>query len=230
MKHRLAVLATATAALASPAVAQAATLTDITNKPCYGTGDGVGLAGSGFSPNGEVTISRDGRALNGGPTANAQGNFAGTATVPVISSRVLTSTYTATDRTNPSITASTRARLSSLRVTVRPTRGNPRRPRRIAARGFTAGGRTLYAHVVRGRSKRNLRIGRLTGACRTITRRRRIFGPNVRLGVYRVQFDTFRRFKKSRRQRIFFNVTIRRVVRSSTASAATVTESWQRVR
>jgi hypothetical protein len=69
-------------------------------------------------------------------------------------------------------------------------------------------------------------------------------------GTYRVQFDTFRRFRSSRRQRVAFRVTVFRTVRRSSAAGAaagpfgpdtsglgtsglesgSVGQSWERIR
>ena len=210
MSARRALLpAVAGAALAlAPATSQAATLDTEPSKPCYGTGDRVSLVGNGFTPSSAVTISRDGRRV--GPVqSNDAGVIAALATVPTIARRVQTSTYKATDRKNPRTVATRRVKLSRLAVTVTPGDSEAQRPRRIRARGFTTG-RFLYAHVVRGETRRRVEIGRLTGACRTLERVRRLFGAQAKAGFYRVQFDTFRTYKASRAQRVGFEVRIKR--------------------
>jgi len=229
----------AAAALAAPAAAQGAAIAVVPQKPCYGAGEKFIIGGLGFTPNAGVAVTRDGQRI-GTSSTDPLGRFNGTVGVPQITAASQTSTYTATDTVNPLLTASLPLRLSRLEARVRPSRGNPTRVRRITARGFTAGS-TLYAHVVRGRS-RNLRIGRLKGACHTISARRRIFRRS-RVGVYKVQFDTFRRYRRMRScsgrtpprrcQALVFTVRVFRVFRARSAGLASVAstgETWTRVR
>jgi hypothetical protein len=184
--------------------AQAATVSVDPQKPCYRTGETIGMSGSGFTPGGPVDISSDGRSI-GGTRADGAGNFDGDLQVASPSQRV--KTYTATDRSNPANNASTSLTVSPFDVNIAPRNGPPGRRLRIVARGFTTG-RTLYAHVVRGRSRSNVRVGRLRGACRRLRVRRRIFRGTARPGTYIVQFDTRRRYSPDTRVRIRFRVTV----------------------
>jgi hypothetical protein len=88
----------------------------------------------------------------------------------------------------------------------------------------------VYAHIRRKRFRRNVRVGRLKGACRTTSKRVRLFNRRARAGVYRVQFDTFKRFRSRRVQRLNFRLTIFTTVRGASASGAstgTLTERWK---
>jgi hypothetical protein len=171
------------------------------------------LTGSGFTPGSEVTVSSDGRAL-GTDTADANGNIDGELDVASPTERV--KTYTATEQSNPANTASTQLRVSPFGVNIAPRNGPPTQRLRIVARGFTTG-RQLYAHVVRGRQRTNLRVGRLRGPCRRLRVRRRIFGGNARPGTYTVQFDTRRRYSPRTPVRVRFRVTVFRTFGSSAA-------------
>jgi hypothetical protein len=89
-------------------------------------------------------------------------------------------------------------------VRVTPRNGPPSRRLRIRARGFR-GGSTLWAHVRRVKRPgggpvraRTVRIGRLRGPCWTANTRKRLFRRGTPAGRYRVQFDTFRRYKPNR--------------------------------
>ena len=62
--------------------------------------------------------------------------------------------------------------------------------------------------------------GQAQGACRTSSKRVRLFGRGASPGVYRVQFDTFKRVRAQRAQRVIFRVTIFRTFRRSSASGA----------
>ena len=212
-------LTIATAVLASaliaPAAAQAAALGLMPAKPCFRAGEKVTLLGSGFTPSGEVRVTSDGSSL-GNVTADSAGNFGGQLTVAVPSGEKV-KTYAANDQTNPALTATTTARVSALNVSVNPSSGTPGRLLRIGARGFTTGKR-LYAHVVRGRYRRNLTVGSLRGACRKLNRRVRVFRRGTRSGVYTVQFDTRRRYSARTAVKVTFRVTVYRAFGASSAA------------
>lgn len=225
MKLRSAVLPSLAAlVLGAPVTAPAATLS--VDKPCYGAGEQVHFSGSGYTPSGSVALSVSGQQLGLG-AADPLGRFVDGLDAPMIDGRQRTDVFTATDQTNLSLTASVPVRLTSLGVRVTPKRGDPSRVKRIVARGFT-GGTTLYAHVRRGKSTRNLRIGRLEGACKTLTTKRRLFRPDARPGVYKVQFDARRRYSARTAPQVFFLVTVFRTYRPARAGAAR--ETWVRVR
>jgi hypothetical protein len=225
MKHRITVMATALAALAAPASASAATLTVDPPQSCYGSGERVSLLGVGFTPNlmSGINVTRDGEPI-GTLTTDATGMFNGTLTLGQRNGR-RTSTYTATDTSNPTLTASAQIVVSEVDVRLRPKRAAPGRRVRIGAVGFT-GGQTLWAHVKRGRSVRHLRIGRLKGACHKLRARRRLL-PRAAVGVYIVQFDTHRRYRARRQQSVGFTITVRRVAGPAAAAAASV--GWSRL-
>jgi len=229
---RFAALIFAAVALAAPAGAQAAALGPASTKPCFGTGDVVPLVGSGYTPNGAVQIARDGATIGNG-LADPSGNFGGFASVPALPRPEQRSTYTATDQTDTAnVGTSPPILLSQLRVGIRPTGGNPRRPRRVKTRGWSIRGTSVFAHIRRGRFKRNVRVGKLKGACRTSSLRVRLFSRTAGPGVYRVQFDTFKGFKSKRAQRVAFRITIFRTFRrasASGASSASVAERWKLV-
>jgi hypothetical protein len=184
--------------------AHAATVAVTPQKPCYRTGETISMSGTGYTPSGTVDISSDGRPI-GSTTADAAGNFGGGLQVASPNQRV--KTYTATDQSNPANNASASLTVSPFDVNVAPQNGPPGRRLRIVARGFTTG-RVLYAHVVRGRRRSNVRVGRLRGPCRRLRVRRRIFRRGARPGIYRVQFDTRRRYSPDTRVRIRFRVTV----------------------
>lgn len=196
-------------ALVTPAAAQGATLTATPTKPCYGTNDRVALAGTGFTPNGQVTLMQGQRTLTPAATADAAGNLGGRAIVQPISANEEVSPYTATDRTDPAIVAAT-APIRFSRTAVTGTKAGDRGLIQIVrARGFTTGSRTLYAHIRRGgRTLKSLRIGRLKNACRTLRVRRRFFDQSANPGRYPIFFDTHRRYKKGRTQQLRGSFTV----------------------
>lgn len=220
MRLRLA-LPLAALALAAPASAQAATLAVSPQKACYRSGETVGLTGAGFTPDGQSNISvTSGGSQIGTLSTDSTGAFSGSLTVALARGERV-KTYAATDQLNPELTASRRLRVSALDVNVFPLSGTPGRLLRIGARGFTTG-RTLWAHVKRrgGRRARNLRVGRLRGACRRIRTHRQIFREGTAPGAYLVQFDTRRRFSRRTRVRRRFTVQVFRVFDPGSARAA----------
>ena len=183
------------AALAAPAGASAASLEIVPEKPCYSHGESVNLIGSGFGVSGSVSVTRDG-ALVGGLDTDAFGAFNGVLKLGQSTGRQ-TKTYTATDEAANTLTASDQITVSSVRVGLTPNNGAPGRVMNISARGFTTGD-TLWAHVIHRKSRRHLRIGRLSGACGGLETRRRLLRRNAALGVHRIQFDTYRAYRRDR--------------------------------
>lgn len=183
------------AALAAPAGASAASLEIVPEKACYSHGESVNLMGSGFGLSGSVRITRDG-TLVGGLDTDAFGAFNGVLKLGQSTGRQ-TKTYTATDEATNTLTASDQITVSSVRVRLSPNNGAPGRVMNITARGFTTG-ETLWAHVIHGKSQRHLKIGRLSGACGGLEARRRLLRENAALGVHRIQFDTYRTYRRDR--------------------------------
>ena len=231
MKLCLTAACVALVALVAPAAAFAATLTADPAKDCYRSEEQVTLGGTGFTANGSVDVTSDNPRFprDSFLTADALGNVGGTLTLRQRSG-VRISTYTATDRTTPALTASLALQVSAVEVRVRPKGGRPGRLVRIKATGFT-GGRNLWVHIRKGRYKRDFKVGRLKGACSRLTTRKRFLPRGAATGVYTVQFDNFRRYKKGREVRALYTITVTRTVRSSSAAAASVAPAtvWDRL-
>jgi hypothetical protein len=206
MTRSLAVVAAAVA-LSAPAAASAATLTVSPEKRCYSSGESVNLLGSGFSPLGSATITRGDTQLGSLPS-DANGAFNGSLRLAQFRGK-RTKTYTATDDASPTLTASAQITVSAVRVSLKPANGAPGRLMSITASGFSTGP-TLWAHVKRKTSKRTLKIGRLKGACGGMKTQRRLLPRNAALGVYTIQFDTFRRYKPKRAVRFRYTIAVTR--------------------
>ena len=205
-------------ALVAPALSSATTLTATPAKDCYRgggvlnpetrvvSGEVVTLSGTGFTPGGTVAITSDGKSL-GTDDVDPAGNFSGALTLNLARGQTL-NTYVATDQANPALTASLPLRTSALTVSLKPKQGRPDRRFKIGARGFTTGKR-LYAHIVKGRFRRTVKIGRLKGPCHKIIARKRLFPSNVATGVYRVQFDSKRKYSRKTKVKVVrgFEVT-----------------------
>jgi hypothetical protein len=198
-------VAAGVAALAVPSAASAASLTVSPQKRCYSSGESVNLLGIGFTPLDTATVTRDGTLL-GALETDANGAFNGLLTLGQNRGRE-TKTYTATDGANSSLTASAQITVSAVRVGLKPASGPPGRLLTITARGF-ATGPTLWAHVTRGTSTRNLKIGRLSGACGGLKTRKRLLPRDAALGVHRIQFDTSRRYNPREPVRDRYKITV----------------------
>jgi hypothetical protein len=221
LKLRTAVLSSLVAfALVVPATASAASLS--VNKPCYGPGEKIDFSGSGFTPNGEVALSVSGRQL-GLTTANGVGEIAASTGAPVIKGKRRSELYSAVDQTDLALAARLPVHVTSLNVKVTPKNGNPAKAKRIVARGFTTG-KVLWAHVRRGKAKRNVKIGRLKGECKTLDVKRQLFPANAKDGLYNVSFDTKRTYSAKKRPQVSFLVTVFHTFKQSSASSAA--QSW----
>ena len=230
MKQLLAAAAVVAVGLATPAAASAATFSVSPPRDCYGSGHPVELSGSGFTPSNEVSVTKDGRPVDPSqPTVptDVNGAFSNIGLRFGQESGRETHTYAATDTTDPSLTASTQVLLSAVNVRLRPQSGAPGRRLRIRANGFTTG-ETLWVHVVRGRSKRHIKLGRLRGDCHNLTTRRRILPRDARVGIYTVQFDAFRKYVKAgpstRQNSVSYTINVRRIFRPAVASSG-----WSRI-
>jgi hypothetical protein len=224
LKLRTAVLSSLVAvALVVPATASAASLS--VNEKCYGPGEEVAFSGVGFTPNGPVALSVGGQQLGVGKV-NPIGEFEVSLAAPDIDGKQRTDTFTATDQTDLSLTASAPVHLTSLNVKVTPKNGNPAKAKRVVARGFTTG-KVLWAHVRRGKAKRNVKVGKLKGACKTLDVKRKLFLANAKDGVYHVYFDTKRKYSAKTRPQVGFEVVVFHTFKPASASSASA--SWLQI-
>ncbi|MEA2364768.1 MAG: hypothetical protein QOE69_1919 [Thermoleophilaceae bacterium] len=194
MTRSLAVVAGALA-LAVPSAASAASLSVAPQKACYSAGESVNLLGSGFSPLTHAKVTRDGKLL-GSLKADGNGAFNGVLTLAQGRGK-RAKTYTATDGVDQTRTASAQITVSSVGVSLKPANGSPGRVMTVTAHGFTTG-KTLWAHIIHRKSRRDVEIGELTGACGNLEVRRRLLRRKAGVGIHTIQFDTFRRYKRGR--------------------------------
>ena len=193
------------AALAAPSAAHAASLTTDPAKPCYRSGESVNFVGAGFTPSSTANLTRDGVFVSPIPT-DGTGQFNASLRLQQDSGTQIR-TYTATDANNPTLSASVPVTVSAVGVALSPRTGSVSRRFRIRARGFTTG-ETLWAHIVHRRAKRHVKVGRLRGACHNLRTRMRLLTQNARLGRHRIQFDTFRRYKRDRAVKTAYTIRV----------------------
>jgi hypothetical protein len=225
---RTTALAVVLAALTvAPGAASAQNVSLSPDRSCYGARQMISLTGHGFTPDGDVALSVEGQQVGIG-VADYDGVFSATLRAPAIPLSLLTLRFTATDQTYLLNRASTAVRLASLGVAVTPRTGDPSRVRRVRARGFF-GGEALYAHVRRRGHTRNVWLGALKGACRSLDVRRRLFPPGVDTGEYTLRFDTNPREVPRVGRSVTYSVTISSAGGGRMASAARVRERWRLV-
>ena len=228
MWTRTAALAVSLLALTlAPATASAQSVTLSSERSCYGARQVISLTGEGFTPDGDVALSLEGQQIGIG-IADYDGVFGAVMRAPAIPLPMLALRFTATDQTYRLNRATAVVRLVSLGVAVRPRTGDPSRTRRIRARGFF-GGRALYAHIRRGARTRTVRLGALSGPCRSLDVRRRLFPPGLGTGKYSLRFDTSPDSRARAGRNVTYAVTIARAGRAGAAGAAGVREHWRLV-
>ena len=159
---KLCLAAVLAACLAGASTASAATMTVEPKRSCHSSGETVKLAGSGFSPNGKVSVARDGQTLDPLLNSNPTGDFIGELTLYLRSGKA-NRTYTATDAADPTVVATRRMLVIAPIVNIRPADLDVGLRARIGANGF-ATGPVLYAHIVRTADSDGKRLTQAEGA------------------------------------------------------------------
>jgi len=193
--------------------------TVIPERTCLREGERAGFLGNGFQPGQPVAASLDGRQFATG-TADPLGRVPLVIfSLPAIARAEQTRALSVTQTNNPALTATAAFKETKLYVVTKPGRFRPGKRLRIRAGGFYGARGTLYGHV-RGPIRRNLRIGRLKGACGKVSTTKAILKTGDRPGFYTVQFDTVRKYVGARAGLRFRRAyTIRRIFRFSRSSS-----------
>jgi hypothetical protein len=175
------------------ATAQAASLSINPAKACYVSGESADVLGAGFTPNGQVTFSFAGQSRT--EVADPAGNTGvglnflgvkGIKTVPV----------SATDVTNPALTASLPLVVTRLHVDVNPTHAAAGKKLRVKGYGLL-GGPKVYMHVRGpGHYRSDARIAKSHAPCGTFKVHRKIVSAGARAGAYKVRFDAKKKYSK----------------------------------
>lgn len=232
MKLGLAVTSLAVlTALTVPAEAQAPGPAIVTDKACYQEQEPIRVIAGPFTPNSTVTIFRDGTSLGTVPSGTA-GEIKAELHAPLIDpSKERAFTLGAADQATPPRAVQKTLTATQLDVTVKPTSGSPAVKRKITARGFNvSGAKRLYAHVVKGKSKKTVKVAKLKQPCGKGKGKKRIFARHAKNGLYRVQFDVKRKYRKKTIPRVTFKVRIFTIFRPRHSSAASsVGERWARL-
>jgi hypothetical protein len=202
MRLRIAAAAGVAAALMAPAGAHASVIA--VQGGCFVSGAPVPVTGSGFTPGAPVSI---GGGAFGSTVADAAGNFAATVSAPPVSTVApRTIAITATDGANPANASGIPfAVIARAFNTNAPLNGRPRQKTTWRFSGFPAG-TAIYGHYrFHGRTMKNYRFGKPTGACGTlVVRGRRMPMPSsrIRRGTWTLQLDQRRHYRRSGTRRV----------------------------
>jgi hypothetical protein len=186
------------------------------DRPCYVPTQEQRITGSGFTPNGDVRITLQmigphGQSSGGfTTTADGTGAIRVLAKTPQLASSDDTEErafLSATDQqqaqagTPPLTTTDFRVSIFDAFVSAwESKKGSPRKSTTFYAYGFEAvSGKTLYAHyVLRGRLRKTVAIGSLSGLCGDLQRSKRQFAFRpVPAGDYKVKLDATKRYPNS---------------------------------
>jgi hypothetical protein len=189
---------------ATAATANAATLAV---PGCVPQNEIVPVAGTGFSPNAAVPIT--GAASPSTGTTDATGGFQTTFLTPATTSFTpKVGTLTATDPVNPAITASTPFQYVLFGSNL-PLTGKPGASTLWRFAGFP--GATIYGHYrFHGKTIRNYRFGKATGACGTLKANARRLPARSRPGTWILQIDGRQTYSSTTRPRVRTSFTITR--------------------
>ncbi len=209
----------------------------VTDRDCYldttvsgrRTATSIKLTGNGFTPGAPFQVSLDGTPLSGGiGTTDTLGALTGSFTTSPLASLNMRQRTWKVRVDEGGNSAETEFRTSDVHADFTPSSGNPGTLRvNWIAYGFKldrspgAKSPTVYAHYIRpnGKRKKTLKLGRATGPCGRMakTKKRRLFPFRAERGLWRIQIDTNKRYRKgtSSSPFIFYTtgVRIRRVVR-----------------
>ena len=193
---RLLLSLTVVLVLAAPATAGAATLD--ANRSCYFNKHLARLVGSGFAPESPITFTVNGKALNETVTSGIDGDVQVRYDPPrTRRQRKLVIEATDSEGTSARTTIFASRRLG---VTADPDSSSNVRTWRAVMRLFGFGRGKAFIHYVDpdGEMRRTVKLGRLKGPCgRLKTDKRRVMPfDNPEFGVWRLQFDTRRRYDK----------------------------------
>jgi len=184
--------------LAAPSGAAAATLD--ANSSCYFNNHLARLVGSGFAPDSPITFTVNGRALNETATSTPAGDVQ-VKYDPPHTRRERKLVIRATDSEGTS--AGTTIFVSRRRgVRADPKSTNNVRTWRAVFQLFGFGQGKAFIHYVDpdGDMRKTVKLGRLEGPCgRLETGERRVMPfDNPEFGLWRLQFDTRRRYDRDR--------------------------------
>jgi hypothetical protein len=193
-----------------PAAADAAALD--AGRSCYFNDQDARLSGSGFAPDSQISFSINGRQLSETVSSDAAGDFLVEYDPPRTATErklVIRATDTNGESARTTIFASAKRR-----VTADPDRSSNVRTWEavLSLFGFRRGKAFVHYLNPNGVLKKTVKLGRLRGPCgRLKTGERRVMPfDNPQFGVWRLQFDTRRRFDRDRKNKAVIPVNVYR--------------------
>jgi hypothetical protein len=218
--------AAALAVAAGEAGAASAAPTISSKIPCVanlGIGGALTLpvVGSGFSPNGVVSLStttasspspKDLGSVNADPNGNVDSRvdppvFRSTSTV------MQSFNLIAIDAANPANTATSTFRQVRFGFDANPDNGRPARRVTYTARGFLPG-KAVYAHFrFRGRTRRNVKLGLAGEPCGIVSKKMRLLPTKTRFGRWTIYMDQAPTYSKSTLLQAKGSLVIQRTLR-----------------
>jgi hypothetical protein len=197
--------------------AEAATISLSPVQSCYLAGKSATLNGAGFTAGGVVNVTVDGQP-GGSTQADTAGNFAGQFNFGPMDA-VKTHSITATDATNPALTASVSFVGTTHQVASKSNRGKPGKKSKLRGYGFIFG-RKAYMHVRGHGIKTNKFLARPKAPCGTFTVRKAFVHSNAPVGKYRVQFDHKKKYSKRTPEKLVYELTVFRTFNSAAFAPA----------
>lgn len=201
MRRTIILIVALVATLAASTAAHAATLA--TDTRCYQETQDVVVSGTGFTPMGTVSITRDGVPF-GTAMADATGSFQAkfaAAELPRDQRESVTS-LAATDMALS--TATVRYRTTKVYADFAPDKGDPKTLTvrfEVAGFGLLRRHASVYLHYISPGKKvrRTVRLGTAVGTCGVIrrTRKRHLFPFPAERGLWILQFDTNKKYTRA---------------------------------
>ena len=193
--------------LALPAAADAATLD--AGKSCYFNDEPARLGGGGFAPDSPITFTRNGRRISETVSRTPRAtSWSGTTRRAPSTERKLV--IRATDAKASPQDHDLRHR--KRRVTADPDSASNVRTWKAVLKLFGFGTGKAFIHYLNpnGNLKKTVKLGRLRGPCGRIkTGERRVMPfDNPEFGVWRLQFDTHRRYDRDRKNKAVIPVNV----------------------
>jgi hypothetical protein len=198
--------------LAGPAGAAGASVAPV--KPCYVSASederqSVAIQAQGFTPNGTVSVIRDGVVALARAQVDPAGNLSGFLRAPAQERGQRPFTIMLVDNDDPANFAMLSSLVTALWVSATPRDARPASRVRFRGRGFTDGD-TVYGHYIDplGRHRRTVRFASVSGPCGTFeVRRRQLPIRRPRTGRWTLRIDQSPQWRR-RPATIYFRFAI----------------------
>jgi hypothetical protein len=206
----VAVAVAAASAVAAPAAASAASIA--LDKPCYDEQTPATITGAGFTPGDTIDLETTNSNLFTTAPVDATGAFSTQTPAPLLGTidpAQQSFTLNAISEMTGAVLASTTIQVATFAALTKPSEARPSAKVRFTFSGFTPG-RTIYGHYLRhGKVTATTRFGPAAFPCGTLTTKARMYpSEHPATGVYKIQFDSNRRFIKNTPQKLTGSLTI----------------------